>query len=160
MGSQRVKVLVTQLYLTLWDLMDCSPPGSSVHGISQVRILEWVAMPFSRGLSWPRDRTYIGRQILSCLRHQGSPQQRPSGSQSLKYLLSGPSWKSFADLSSRAVVFKFQCTLEITWRTSQNRLQALSPDCCFSRSAVEAETCISSKFSGDDVAWGPHFENQ
>ena len=35
--------------------MDCSPPGSSVHGILQVRILEWVAIPFSRGSSWPRD---------------------------------------------------------------------------------------------------------
>ena len=40
-------------------LMDCSPPGSSVHGISQARILEWVAIPFSRGPSWPRDRTWV-----------------------------------------------------------------------------------------------------
>ena len=43
------------------------PPGSSVHGILQARILEWVAMPSSRGSSWPRDRTCvscIGRQIL------------------------------------------------------------------------------------------------
>ena len=39
--------------------MDCSPPGSSVHGISQARILEWVAIPFSRGSSWPRDWTYV-----------------------------------------------------------------------------------------------------
>ena len=37
--------------------MDCSPPGSSVHGISQARILEWVVMPSSRGLSRPRDGT-------------------------------------------------------------------------------------------------------
>ena len=50
--------------------MDCSPPGSSIHRISQARILEWVAIPFSRGSSWPRDRTgvswisCIGRQIL------------------------------------------------------------------------------------------------
>ena len=40
---------------TLWDPMDCSPPGSSVHGILQARILEWVAIPFSRGSSWSRD---------------------------------------------------------------------------------------------------------
>ena len=40
-----------QLYLTLCDLMDCSPPGSSVHKILQVKILEWVAMPSSRGVS-------------------------------------------------------------------------------------------------------------
>ena len=36
-----------QLCLTLWDSMDCSPPGSSVHGISQARILEWVAISFT-----------------------------------------------------------------------------------------------------------------
>ena len=40
---------VAQLYLTLCDLMDCSPPGSSVHGIFQARILEWVAISSSRG---------------------------------------------------------------------------------------------------------------
>ena len=39
--------------------MDCSPPASSVHGILQARILEWVAMPFSRGPSRPRDRTWV-----------------------------------------------------------------------------------------------------
>ena len=47
--------LVTKLCPTLWDPMDCSPPGSSVHGISQARILEWVAIAFSRGSSQPRD---------------------------------------------------------------------------------------------------------
>ena len=52
------------------DSMDCRPPGSSVHGISQTRILEWVAISFPRGSSWPRDRSCvscvscIGRQIL------------------------------------------------------------------------------------------------
>ena len=44
---------VTQWCPTLCDLMDCSPPGSSAHGILQVRILEWVAMPSSRGSSQP-----------------------------------------------------------------------------------------------------------
>ena len=39
--------------------MDCSPPGSFVHGILQARILEWVAISFSRGSSWPRDRTQV-----------------------------------------------------------------------------------------------------
>ena len=46
---------VVQACLTLCDTMDCSPPGSSVHGIIQTRILEWGAIPFSRGSSWPRD---------------------------------------------------------------------------------------------------------
>ena len=39
--------------------MNCSPPGSLVHGILQARILEWVAIPFSRGSSWPRDWTQV-----------------------------------------------------------------------------------------------------
>ena len=58
---------VTQSRATLWDPMDCSPPRSSVHGISQVRILEWVAFSLSRGSSRPRDRTCIscmGRRVL------------------------------------------------------------------------------------------------
>ena len=51
----KVKVLITQSYPTLYDPMDCSPTGSSVHGILQARILERVAMPFSRGASGPMD---------------------------------------------------------------------------------------------------------
>ena len=48
---------VATLSLTLCDLLDCRPPDSSVHGISQARILEWVAISFSRGPSWPWDWT-------------------------------------------------------------------------------------------------------
>ena len=55
----KVKVLVAQLYLHLCDPMDCSLPGSSVNGILQARILEWVAIPFSRRSSQPRDRTQV-----------------------------------------------------------------------------------------------------
>ena len=51
--------LVTKLCLTLWDPMDCSPPSSSVCGILQARILEWAAIPSSRGSSWPRDQTQV-----------------------------------------------------------------------------------------------------
>ena len=46
---------------TLCDLVDCSLPDSFVHGILQARILEWVAVPFSRGSSQPRDRTQVSR---------------------------------------------------------------------------------------------------
>ena len=53
------------------DPMDCSLPGSSVHGISQARILERRAIPFSRGSSWPRDFLHC-RWILYHLSHQGS----------------------------------------------------------------------------------------
>ena len=52
---RKVRVKVTQSLATLCDSMDCSLPGSSVHGILQARILEWVAIPFSRGSSQPRD---------------------------------------------------------------------------------------------------------
>ena len=68
-------VLVAQWCPILYDPLGCSPPGSSVHGILQVRILEWVAIPFSKGPSWPRDWTHTGlrhcRPILYCLSHQG-----------------------------------------------------------------------------------------
>ena len=43
----------------LCDPVDCSPPGSSVHGTVQARIQEWVAISFSRGSSWPRDPTQV-----------------------------------------------------------------------------------------------------
>ena len=52
---------------TLWDPIDCSLPGSSVHGIFQARILEWVAISYSRESSQPRDRTHrscIGRRTF------------------------------------------------------------------------------------------------
>ena len=50
---------ITQSCLTLCDPVDCSPPGSSVHGILQARILEWVATSFFRGSSRPRDWTQV-----------------------------------------------------------------------------------------------------
>ena len=59
-----------QLHLTLCASMDCSLPGSSVHGIFQARILEWVAISSSKGSSWSRDGTHVfcisctGRPIL------------------------------------------------------------------------------------------------
>ena len=54
-----MKVLFTQLCLTLCNSLDYSPTGSSVHGILQARVLEWVAMPSSRGYSQPRDQTRV-----------------------------------------------------------------------------------------------------
>ena len=66
----RCLVPVSNSYATPW-----TPPGSSVHAISQASILEWVAIPFSRGSSWPRDQTrspafHVGSFTLS---YQGSP---------------------------------------------------------------------------------------
>ena len=66
-------VLITQLCPTLWDPMDSSSPGSPVHGILQARILEWVAIHFSRGSSRPRNLTQVScRQILYQPSHQAS----------------------------------------------------------------------------------------
>jgi len=52
-------VLIAQLCLTLFDPRDCSLPGISVHGILQARILEWIAIPFSRGTSEHKDQTLV-----------------------------------------------------------------------------------------------------
>ena len=54
-----MKVLVVQSSLSLCDPGECSLPGSSVHGILQARIPEWVALPFRRGSSQPRDQTWV-----------------------------------------------------------------------------------------------------
>ena len=48
-----------QLHATLWDPMDCSLPGSSAHGILQARTLEWVAVPSTRGASWPSGQSHV-----------------------------------------------------------------------------------------------------
>ena len=60
--------------LTLCNPMNCSPPNSLVHGILQARILEWIAISFSRGSSWPRGEPGLlhCRQILYHLSQQGS----------------------------------------------------------------------------------------
>ena len=54
-----VKVLIVQLCLTVCNSMHCSPQGSSVPGILRARILEWIAILFSRGSSRPRDQTQV-----------------------------------------------------------------------------------------------------
>ena len=89
----KVKVLLAQLCLTLCDPMDCSPPDSSDHGIFQARILEWVAISFSRGFFRPSDRTWVsciaGRFFYrlshqGCLLNDGAPVQNTGvGSHSL-----------------------------------------------------------------------------
>ena len=54
-----MRALSLQLCLTLCNHMDCSPPGSSVRGIPQARILEWVAISFSMGSPQPKDRIHV-----------------------------------------------------------------------------------------------------
>ena len=73
-GGILVKVLVSQACLNLCNPMDCRLPGSSVHGILQARILEWVAIPFGRGSSQPKDQTQV-----SCIagRLLSEPSRKP-----------------------------------------------------------------------------------
>ena len=74
-----MKVKMAQLCLILCDPMDCNPPGSSACGILQARIVEWVAVPFSRGSSQLRDWTQLSRIagifFTSWVSHKGSPYQ-------------------------------------------------------------------------------------
>ena len=72
----KVKVLDAQLCLTLCNPMDCSLPGSSVHGILQARILEWAAISFSRGSSRSRDRP--GLPALQAVSLPSEPPGKPA----------------------------------------------------------------------------------
>ena len=72
------RVSISQSCLTLWDPLDCSLPGSSIHGIFQARILEWIAISFSRGSSRPSHRIQVSLVAgalftLYLLSYQGSP---------------------------------------------------------------------------------------
>ena len=94
-------VCVSYSVMTICDLMDCSPPSSSVHRIFHARILEWVAIPFSRGSSPPRDRTWVsciaGRFLTDWdtreapnLTHHGAWTHNPAIKSLMLYQLSEP----------------------------------------------------------------------
>ena len=59
--------MYSRVIQTLCDPMDCSLSGSSVHGIFQARVLEWIAISFSRGSSRPRNRTQVSLRFFSIL---------------------------------------------------------------------------------------------
>ena len=75
-----------QLCLTLHNPMDCSLPRSSVHGISRARILEWIAIPFSRRSSRPRDQTWVF--CIADLYHRatGEAQSNRKSNRNINYL--------------------------------------------------------------------------
>ena len=76
------EVLVVQSCLILCNSMDYSTPGSSVHGIFQARILEWVDIPFFRGFSWLRDQTWI-----FCMQVNYLPSEPPGSPSPLRMAL-------------------------------------------------------------------------
>ena len=86
----------TKLCLRLWEPMDCSPPGSSVHGIFQAKIVEWVAIYASRGSSQPRDQTHTSK--ISCI----------AGG----FFTTAPPGKS--------VLTEISVKVEVTWQVFQN----------------------------------------
>ena len=77
--SNKSKVFGTQSCLTLCNSMNC-PPGSSVYGVSQAWVLEWVAVSFSRGYSQPRDQTQVSRTVG-------------------RFFTSEPTWTSYINLT-------------------------------------------------------------
>ena len=85
MASSHV-CLVAQSCLTLCHPMDRSPPGSSVHGILQARILEWVAMPSSRGSSQLRDQTWVSHIAGRFFTSWGTGKPKNTGVDSLSLL--------------------------------------------------------------------------
>ena len=92
--------VVVQSCPTLCDPVDCRPPGSSVNGILQVRILEWVAISFSRGSSQPRDRTQVSHIAGRCF-NLWATREASHGTQIQKERLShqGHLWKVRAGIA-------------------------------------------------------------
>ena len=130
---------------TLCNPNDCSPPGSSVHGIFQARILEWVAIFYSRGSSWPRDQTRvsgiscIGRRVpyhcVTCVAHKLTDDD-PNGLSSSPLRLFPTqtlcgSWDdySFLDTSSQSLQHNPLCYL-LLFATPSPGLLFLYPSLC------------------------------
>ena len=92
-SEDKVKVLVTQSHPILCNPMACSPPGSSVHGISQAKILEWVAISFFRGI-FPTQGSNPGPLCYRQILYRLSPERAQcQTSQTLKYQLwARPGW--------------------------------------------------------------------
>ena len=97
-----VKVLADQSYPTLHNPLDCSPPGSSVHGILQARILEWVAIPLSRGSSHPGIELESPALQVDSLGSR--PQEKPSPQ--TNYLISSYGLKPLRKLEDFCITCK------------------------------------------------------
>ena len=119
-GCVWVCVLVTQSCPTLCDPMGCSPSGSSVHEIFQARILEWVAISFSRGSSWPQDQTRVsciaGR--LFTMSHKGNP--------NIHCIYKKPSYQ-FSSVQSLSCVWLFATPWTAARQTSLSITNTRSP---------------------------------
>ena len=99
---------VVQSCPTLCDPVDCSPPGSSVHGILQARVLEWVAMPPSRGSSWPRDWTpgllHYRLYCWATWHRPPYPLYQGGDHEVLRQELDGPGVKKFSPVYRKSII--------------------------------------------------------
>ena len=103
--TYEIESVVAQLCPALSNPMDCSLPGSSVRGILQARILEWIAIPFSRGSSRPRNRTWV-----SCIAGRfftvWAPREALLSTAFLKKCLMNPGWLPLASHCWKALCFQ------------------------------------------------------
>ena len=112
--------------------MDCSPPGSLVCGISQARILDWVAVSPSRGSSWPRNRTCV-----SCIAGRFFAIEPPG--KSAFYRIPQVDWRNPLYLNSQKINFKFNASfLEQTMKTkSEIGITDMHSLCCVQSGSVD-----------------------
>ena len=96
----------------LFTTVDCSPPGSSVHGILQARILEWVAISFSRGSSPPRDQTQVSRIAGRCLTSE-PPGKPPVWIKNLTTAKKNQLWHLFCCCACKEEVQASDCILDL-----------------------------------------------
>ena len=139
--ESEVKSEVANSWPTLCNPMDCRLPGSSVHGIFQARILEWVAISFSRRSSWPRDWTQVSCIVGRCFTIWATREV--------------PGWESWAIKNAehqRINAFKLWCwrrLLRVSWtarRSNQTILRKSTlnihwKDWCWSWSSSTLATC-------------------
>ena len=102
-----------QLYLTLWDPMACNLSGSSVGGFLQARVMEWVAVPYSRGSSWPRDRTRVS--YISCTGRQVLLSRRKVNQK----IGNTWSWQRSREIQESRRRHRQKKVVEVGWRTSK-----------------------------------------
>ena len=118
--------LVAQPCPTLWDPMDCSLPGSSVHGSLQARILKWVAIPFSKGSTWLGDWTWVS-SIAGKLFTTWATIHSKCGmwdDQNQHYLR--VCWKC------KLISFLYRSVETESWRCIRNTILTISPGDCVS----------------------------
>ena len=97
---------VAQSCPTLCDPMDCSPPGSSIHGILQARLLEWVAISFSRGSSQPRYRTQVSHIAGRCF-NLWATREALFSCEGKPFFPKYGNWESLVEVKQYGIILKY-----------------------------------------------------